>query len=289
MSPFAAGPPIGEPPSFPPGPAPAEGDDAAGGAAAKARDLIAELSGGQPARTAPSIPEQPPGGGPVPGAPLPPLSPAPPDSPARPYLPAGPPVPSFGPGGAADVPGPIPSYAPTEPPGLGFPADAAADVPPLEDEPASVGQWSDGSGPPPPGRARRSRGAGDDVGSDDGHREAGSRRLPVLLLLLGVLLGAGYLVKTQVLDSSSSDNATITPRVRASATPAATRTLGPAELAASLKDPHFKHGYDWGKKHGAVPAAEREQVCRTEALKQRAAGYPWGAHDRAGCLIGLAG
>jgi hypothetical protein len=67
------------------------------------------------------------------------------------------------------------------------------------------------------------------------------------------------------------------------------RTLGPAELAASLKDAHFKHGYDWGKQHGAVAAADREQVCRTEALKQRGAGYPWGAHDRAGCLIALAG
>jgi hypothetical protein len=114
----------------------------------------------------------------------------------------------------------------------------------------------------------------------------------VLLLLALVLLGGAYLVWSQLLNSDDETLSTTPPVNRPSASASAAtpiRTLGPAELAASLKDAHFKHGYDWGKQHGAVPAAQREQVCRTEALKERASGYPWGAHDRAGCLIALAG
>jgi hypothetical protein len=110
----------------------------------------------------------------------------------------------------------------------------------------------------------------------------------VLLLLLVVLLVAGYLVKTQLLDSSSSDGTTTAPPVR-SAPATATHRLSPAELASALTDPHFKHGYDWGKSAGTVAVGDRDSTCRTEALKERAAGYPWGAHDRAGCLIALNG
>jgi hypothetical protein len=58
-----------------------------------------------------------------------------------------------------------------------------------------------------------------------------------------------------------------------------------------LQDAHFKHGYDAGRaraRSGAVAPADRESVCRAMALQQRAGGYPWGAHDRAGCLIALA-
>jgi hypothetical protein len=77
--------------------------------------------------------------------------------------------------------------------------------------------------------------------------------------------------------------------VHASATPAAGRKLGAAELAASLQDPHFKHGYEAGKKRGAVAPADRASVCRAMALSERASGYPWGAHDQAGCLVALAG
>lgn len=126
-----------------------------------------------------------------------------------------------------------------------------------------------------------------------------SRRLPVLLLLVVVLLiAAAYLVKTQLLDSSS-DSTTPPPPVRASvsaaasaaasATPSSAPALTGAALAASLANPHFKHGYDAGKAHGAAPAADREQICRTMALEERTHGYPWGAHDRAGCLVALAG
>jgi hypothetical protein len=283
---------LGAPPPTAPGPA---AEDPSGAAAAKARDLIAELSGGQQTAPGPSIPSQPPGGGPFSGGPL---SPAPPGAPATPYLPPGPVVPSFGDlaRGDVDLPPipspPIPSYAPTEPPpGLGFPsADPAGELVTEEDEePPSPGQWSDGSATPPPGRSRRSRGGGSDHDViEDGTGEAGQRRLPVLLLLGVLLLGGAYLVKTQLLDSDSNGNSTtVTPRASAPVT--VPGRLSAAELAASLKDAHFKHGYDWGRSHGAAPAADREQLCRTEALKERAAGYPWGAHDRAGCLVALAG
>jgi hypothetical protein len=228
-------------------------------------------------------------------------------------------VPSFGergPGVAPDLPAPIPSYAPTEPPerpeppGLGFPPPLPGDLLALEEEPPSPGQWSDGTTPPPPGRTRRSRGrdserdshshsdrhSDSDSDSDEiasSRSEAGPRRLPIMVLLVVVLLGGAYLVWSQVLQGNSDKTTTAPPVVRPSAstaaTPVVTRTLGPAELAASLKDAHFKHGYEWGKSHGVTPAAQRDQVCRDEALKQRAAGYPWGAHDRAGCLIALAG
>jgi hypothetical protein len=162
---------------------------------------------------------------------------------------------------------------------------------PAEEELPSPGQWSDGTAPPPPGRTRRSRGDEDDVLGPDG--DAPTRRMPVLLLLAVVLAGAAYLVWSQLLSGDDTDDTTTTPPVsRPSASASAAtpvRTLSAAELAASLQDPHFKHGYDWAKQRGAVPAAQREETCRTEAFKQRAEGYPWGAHDRAGCLIGLAG
>jgi hypothetical protein len=162
-----------------------------------------------------------------------------------------------------------------------------------EHEPPSPGQWSDGTVSPPPGRMRRSHGPDDEIVSADS--EGGSRRLLVLLLLLVVLAGGAYLVWSQLLSSDSDDTTTATPvrpSTRASATasaPTVVKTLSAAELAASLKDPHFKHGYDWGKQHGTVAAAQREDVCRTQALKERDSGYPWGAHDRAGCLIAVTG
>ena len=127
----------------------------------------------------------------------------------------------------------------------------------------------------------------DDEEAGHGAGKPQSRRLPLLILLVVVLLGGAYLVKTQLLDDSSVPTAN--PAVHASATPAAGRKLGAAELAASMKDPHFKHGYDAGKTRGVVAPADRESVCRAMALSERASGYPWGAHDRAGCLVALAG
>ncbi|MDX6197711.1 MAG: hypothetical protein QOJ79_862 [Actinomycetota bacterium] len=201
-------------------------------------------------------------------------------------------MPSFGDRGAAagaDGPAPIPSYAPQDPAGLGFPTPVPADLP-AADEPPSPGQWSDGSAAPPPGRPRRGHGDDELAGS---HGDDAPRRLLPLLLLLVVLVGGGYLVWSQLLQSDSEDTSSappVRPSVRASATvPAPVRTLSAAELASSMADPHFKHGYDWGKQNGTVPAAQGEQVCRTEAFKERGAGYPWGAHDRAGCLIAVAG
>jgi hypothetical protein len=282
-------------PPLPPGDPGDEGDGGTGAAAAKARELIAELSGQRgPSDGAPTIPSQSPAGGPLP--------PAPPGAPAAPYLPPGSPVPSFGDaGGRADLTDPtvpLPSYLPAEPPGLGFPsADPPPVLPAVTEEAASTGQWSDGSAPPPRSRTRRSRvgspggpvGDGATSESDgDGDGPGQSRRLPVLLLLLVVLLGGAYLVKTQLLDDSSPGTAA-NPPVHASATPAAGRKLGAAELAASLKDPHFKHGYEAGQKRGTVAPADRASVCRAMALSERASGYPWGAHDQAGCLVALVG
>jgi hypothetical protein len=109
------------------------------------------------------------------------------------------------------------------------------------------------------------------------------------VLLVVLLLGGAYLVKTQLLDSSD-DTSALPPVVHHSAAP---KPLTPAQLAGAMTDPHFKHGYDAGKaraaRGGAVPAAQRESACRAMALAERAKGYPWGAHDRAGCLIGIAG
>jgi hypothetical protein len=206
-------------------------------------------------------------------------------------------VPSFGDRGAGaglDAPAPIPSYAPQEPPGLGFPGAALPSDPTAfeEIEAPSPGQWSDGSAPPPPVRTRGSRGDDEIIGGQD---EPSPRRLLPLLLHVVVLLGAAYLVWTLLLQDDSDDTSTappVRPSVRASATasaPTPTRTLSAAELASSLTDPHFKHGYEWGKQHGVVPLAQREQVCRDQAFKERESGYPWGAHDRAGCLIAVAG
>jgi hypothetical protein len=209
-------------------------------------------------------------------------------------------VPSFGDRGgagpAADVPGPIPSYAPQEPPGLELPPPLPGDLPAFEDEEPSPGQWSDGTAPPLPGRTRRSHGDDDGAGT---HTEPAPRRLLPLLLLAVVLLGAAYLVWSQLLQDDDDETTAappVRPSVSASASASATasaptpvRTLSAAELASSLADPHFKHGYDWGKEHGTVPSGQEEQTCRTQAFKERADGYPWGAHDRAGCLIALAG
>ena len=173
---------------------------------------------------------------------------------------------------------------------LGF---SSAEAPAAEPEPAAGGQWSDGSEPPPPSRSRRSRGVA--VGAptydeDAPDQQPRPRRLLAFLVLAVVLLGGAYLVKTQLLDDNSTST-TSAPSVRASAVPSGPPSLSATELAASLQDPHFKHGYDAGQaraKAGAVAAADREQVCRSMALTQRAGGYPWGAHDRAGCLIALA-
>jgi hypothetical protein len=254
-----------------------------GAAAAKARELIAELSG----QSAPAIPSQSAGG--------PALPPAPPGSPATPYASPGSPVPSFG----GDPGAPIPSYAPQEPPGLGFtPAEDAAGP-----EAPSAGQWSPVVEEPPAGpllpRGLPASGEPlvpdqvEDHARDDHSAKAGGRRLPLLLLLLVLVVGGGYLVKTHLLDSSSGDTTTTAPPVHASAriSPPATvpGRLSPAALAASLQDPHFKHGYEAGKAKAPVATADREQTCRTMALAQRAQGYPWGAHDRAGCLVALAG
>ncbi|GAC1609321.1 MAG: hypothetical protein NVS3B26_09980 [Mycobacteriales bacterium] len=312
--PFAPAPPVGAPAPEPV----VRSDDAPGGAAAKARELIAELSA-PPASPGPThgIPGQPSAGVPIP--------PAPPGSPATLYVSPGSPVPSFGndtvpsfgndtvpsfgndtvPSFGNDPVAPAPSYTPQERAGLGFapldPTPSVAGAGPASEEPAPSGQWSTAAEPPPLPRNRRSRIAGSSGGSPidgratdepgDGPR---TRRLPILLLIAALLLGGAYLVKTQLLDSTGDTTSTAPPArassaPRASASPALAGTTSAADLAASLQNPHFKHGYDAGKRKGTVAPADRESTCRTMALAERSAGYPWGAHDRAGCLVALAG
>jgi hypothetical protein len=103
--------------------------------------------------------------------------------------------------------------------------------------------------------------------------------------VLLLLIGAAYLVKTQLLDDNS-DSASVAPPVArptavSSAPSTARARVDPAKLAAALKDPHFRHGYE-----AATTAA---QICQTLAKNERASGYAWNAHDQAGCLIALGG
>ena len=188
------------------------------------------------------------------------------------------------------MPAPIPSYAPTEPPGLGFP--------PLPgDEPRSrrTSPRRRGSGPTAR-RPRRPVAAAARAVATTRSRAPTARPARAGCRCCCCLPSSWPAAPTscwsQLLNNDDDSLSTAPPVNRPSASASAAtpiRTLSPAELAASLQDAHFKHGYDWAKLHGAAPAADREQVCRTEALKQRSGGYPWGAHDRAGCLIGLAG
>lgn len=135
------------------------------------------------------------------------------------------------------------------------------------------------------------------AGSEDARRTRGDRRgrrgsgRLLVLVAVAVLLLAGYLVTTQVLDGARAPSVAAVPSP--SAAPSQ-RTAAPSQpsaaLAASLQDPHFRHGYDAGLRRAGiapVPAAEREQVCRNLGLDERTRGYPWGAHDRAGCLAGV--
>jgi hypothetical protein len=228
------------------------------------------------------------------------------------------PIPSYSPLEPAGL-----GFPTADAPGEQAAPDAAEQAP--EEEASSPGQWSDGTAPPPAGRLRRGGRSGrraaaaaasaataegapdlaaDPLGLSAGDSPAGTdgasgetpddtsrktatgtgtRRLPVLLLIAVLLLGGAYLVKTQLLDSSSTSTSTA-PTVHSGGLP-------PAQLAASLRDPHFKHGYDAGKKRApnGIQPANREAICRGMALAERANGYPWGAHDRAGCLVALAG
>jgi hypothetical protein len=281
-------------PSSPPAPAGPHSGGAAGGApeapggdaAAKARELIAELSGqGGPAQGGPAAAPGVPAQGAAPTWPQ-----APADTPAAPYLPGGSPVPSFGSSPAADLPTPAAAS------GLGFQAGGVLPGPPASAaEPATTGQWSDGTEPPPPSRRRRSRSGGElpdrdepPVEAAESGERAGRSRLLVLLLLGVLLLGGAYLVKTYVLDSGDATPTTAPPVTHTTA-PAGSHALTPAELASAMTDAHFRHGYTAGKTKGRVAPADREQTCRTMALAERAGGYPWGAHDRAGCLVALSG
>jgi hypothetical protein len=164
-------------------------------------------------------------------------------------------------------PGPgLPPYTPS-PGGLlpGEPRTASAEILPADEEPVD--------------------------GRRDGRQGAGSKRLLPLLLVLVLLVVAGYLLKG-LLGGGDDEEETVTPPKASASVSAprspATQTYSAAQIAQALKDPHFKHGYDAGKKKAAAGAvANAEATCREMGLAERTKGYPWGAHDRQGCLVAL--
>jgi hypothetical protein len=146
-------------------------------------------------------------------------------------------------------------------------------LPPLDGEPGPVVPAA--ATPEPPPVARRAPGTG--------RARRGNGRLLVLVSLAVLLLG-GYLVRTQVLDAAT------VPAAVPSALPSPSASTPSAALAAALRDPHFRHGYDAGVRRARVapvPAADRGRVCWNLGLAERTRGYPWGAHDLAGCVTGV--
>jgi hypothetical protein len=138
-----------------------------------------------------------------------------------------------------------------------------------------------------PRRHERSR--ADDAPVDD--RPSRSKLLPIVLAL-AVLLGGGLLIKSLVGGDDADDDtftpASPRPRASASTAPSKPATYTPAQIELALKDPHFKHGYDAGKAKAAQGAVtDPEATCREMGLAERTQGYPWGAHDRQGCLVGI--
>ena len=179
-------------------------------------------------------------------------------------------------------PGELPSYAPT---------------PPAYDDPSPTTARDDDD-------ARALDLGFGETGARSDRRERRSSLLPVLLLL-ALLLGGGYFLSTLLLGGDDDDELATPPVRRPSASapattaPAASAPTGSGtsaaggpytaeQIAASLKDPHFKHGYDAGVRRAkAGPVSDAEQTCRAMGLQERTKGYPWGAQDRQGCLVGL--
>jgi hypothetical protein len=111
-----------------------------------------------------------------------------------------------------------------------------------------------------------------------------------IVLALAVLLGGGLLLKSLLGSDDDGDDTFVapSPRPKVSATAAKPTSYTPAQIELALKDPHFKHGYDAGKAKAAAGAVSNpEATCRDMGLAERTRGYPWGAHDRQGCLVGI--
>lgn len=278
-----------EQPSAPPPPtppqAPATGpswsdfqsDLPAGPAAAETKRLIDELQAGRPV-TPPTFspPEPPPAryepGGVFPSGEIPDYSPTPPEAPAAP-----PPLPP-----PAAVPPPPAPPAPPPPPVPPAPAvptgPPVPGVPPFEMPPRASVLDTFADDPPPERKARDRRSFG----------------LLPLLLVAAVVVGALYFVSTQLFVGSNTEDAITAPPTRSSApspratSPRAVQSYSAAQISASLKDPHFKHGYEAGllrKKAGAVD--DPRATCRAMGLRERKGGYAWGAQDQQGCLVGI--
>jgi len=241
-----------------------------GPAADEARRLLEELSGGrQPSSSSwsPGGASSPDDAGVFPPAGIPSYAPEPPPE-------------------AAPPPPPPPPSAPPPPP----PAAEPRSLPPLPAAPGSAYPTILPAGDAieePPGRGRR-READDEAPRDT--RPKRSRVLPILLLLV-VVLGAGYLLVKLLGGSGDSADDTPVPRasrpVASAAASAPVRTYTAAQIALAMQDAHFKHGYDAGKAKAATgTVSDPEATCRELLVAERAKGYPWGAHDRQGCLVG---
>ena len=205
--------------------------------------------------------------------PVPPPTSAPPSTPAPPQAPAAP-----------DLPPPLPPLPAA--PGSAYPTILPAD------DRAEEGR----------SRSRRPDRAADGADDSDGRpaddRSDRSKLLPLLVLAAVVL--AGIVVLFNVLSGDDDDTlatpttapsrpATSTaPSAQASA-PTPVRTYSSAQIDQALEDPHFKHGYNAGraKKAASGPVTDPVATCRELGLAERGTGYPWGAHDRQGCLVGI--
>lgn len=292
-APPAPPPPPPLPPSAPPPPGGAAGQAPAspGSAAAETQRLIEELQAGRPV---------------VPPTFAPPSQPAPTEQTPSP---AAPPVGSSSwAGGSGDAPsappsgsgvfpaGDMPDYAPLPPEDLGSTGDAPAAPLTPPPPPPPVSAPPPAAPPPPfdlPPRASVLDTFSDETDERSEGRDRRASKLLPLLLVLVVLLGGAFAF-TQLLggDDTEGDGVVTAPPARggASARATAVPTYSSVQIAASLKIPHFKHGYDAGArrlKAGAVQ--DPRATCRALGLRERQDGYAWGAQDQQGCLVGITG
>ena len=111
--------------------------------------------------------------------------------------------------------------------------------------------------------------------------------LGAVVVLFNVLSGDDTDDTASTPTPRASRPASVAPSARPSA-PTPVRSYSSAQIDQALQDPHFKHGYNAGKaKARAGAVADPESTCRELGMAERGTGYPWGAHDRQGCLVGI--
>ena len=270
---------------------PAAPQTPAGSAAAETRRLIDELQAGRPVvpPTFPQVPAPTSWAGDQPAAPEPPQAPEPPHY-----------------GSGVFPTGDIPDYAPLAPEAADEPRQA--DPPPSPAAPPPPVPPTPSAPPVPPGPPAPSNpppfelpprasvldtfhdGMSDERTSGRGGR-SGSKLLP--LLLVGAVLLGGAFLATKLLGGGGEETVTTAPPTRPSAsarpsTPAPVQSYSAEQIAAAMKDPHFKHGYDAGVRRAKAGAiTDPRGTCRAMGLAERKQGYGWGAHDQQGCIVGI--